>query len=47
MQWLSGEQMRLCSRHLKVHFGATVGGFWGDGEGGGGVGHSGSSGLSR
>ena len=35
--WLSGEQVRLCSGHPKVHFGTIVVGSWGDG-GGGGVG---------
>ena len=34
-QWLSGEQMRLCSGHSKVHFVNIVVGFW-KWEGGGG-----------
>ena len=28
-QWLSGEQVRLCSGHPKVHFGTIVEGSWG------------------
>ena len=43
-QWLSGEQVRLCSGHPKVHFGTIVEGSWGGGGGGGGV-LGGSSGL--
>ena len=35
-QWLSGEQVRLCSGHPKVHFGTIVeGSLAGGGEGGG------------
>ena len=50
-QRLSGEQVRLCSGHPKVHFGTIVEGSWrgmggGGGGGGGGV-HGGSSGLSH
>ena len=30
-QWLSREQVRLCSGHLKVHFGTIVEGSWGVG----------------
>ena len=41
-QWLSGEQVRLCSGHPKVHFGTIVEGSWG--RGGGGV-HGRSTGL--
>ena len=37
-QWLSGEQVRLCSGHPKVHFGTIVEGSWGTGGGGGGGG---------
>ena len=29
-QWLCGEQVRLCSGHLKVHFGTIVEGSWGE-----------------
>ena len=43
-QWLSGEQVRLCSGHPKVHFWTIVQGGWGGGWGGGRV-HSRSSGL--
>ena len=32
-QWLSGEQVRLCSGHPKVHFGTIVEGSWGGGRG--------------
>ena len=32
-QWLSGEQVRLCLGHPKVHFGTIVGSFWGGGGG--------------
>ena len=35
-QWLSGEQVRLCSGHPKVHFGTIVEGSWGWRGGGGG-----------
>ena len=28
-QWLSGEQVRLCSGHPKVHIGTIVEGSWG------------------
>ena len=34
-QWLSGEQVRLCSGHPKVHFGTIVEGSLGGGGGGG------------
>ena len=34
-QWLSREQVRLCSGHPKVHFGTIVEGSWGGGRGGG------------
>ena len=32
-QWLSGEQVRLCSGHPKVHFGTIVEGSWRVGRG--------------
>ena len=32
-QWLSGEQVKLCSGHPKVHFGTIVEGSWGGGGG--------------
>ena len=35
-QWLSGEQVRLCSGHPKVHFGTKLEGSSGGGGGGGG-----------
>ena len=44
-QWLSGEQVRLCSGHPKVHFGTAVEVSWGGGGGGGGEVHSRSSEL--
>ena len=34
-QWLSGEQVRLCLGHPKVHFGTIVEGSSGGGGGGG------------
>ena len=37
-QWLSGEQVRLCSGHPKVRFGTIVEGSWEEWGGGGGVG---------
>ena len=44
-QWLSGEQVRLCSGHPKVHFGTIVEGSWGEGGGLGGGVHGRSPGL--
>ena len=41
-RWLSGEQVKLCSGHPKVHFGTIVEGSW-RGEGV----HGGSSGPSH
>ena len=38
-QWLSGEQVRLCSGHPKVHFGTIVEGSWGRVLGGSGLCH--------
>ena len=35
-QWLSGEQVRLCPGHPKVHFGTIAEGSLGRGGGGGG-----------
>ena len=42
---LSGEQVRLCSRHPKVHFGTIVEGTYGRRRGVGGGVHGRSSGL--
>ena len=35
-QWLSGEQVRLCPGHPKVHFGTILEGSWGESGRGGG-----------
>ena len=43
-QWLSGEQVRLCSGHPKVNFGTLVVGSWGR-EGGVGGGGGGAQGV--